>query len=189
MIHGYEIYSILFYSIHKKCEVNFCQFLHFFSETVSCTLSLLFCLITERFNTENYSKRKYSYDKCVPKFCQQYQDSPSSSKLFVLKLYKNGIKLGQLPIGRDINQSTCSHQKLSNASKQDSACVKMFLGDQLCQCSTKTLMMETEEISETLVFSSTLTWLIARENFSPFIHRESLKSYIRPRLTMKMSLY
>jgi hypothetical protein len=31
---------------------------------------------------------------------------------------------------------------------------------------TSTLMMETEEISETLVFSSTLTRLISREDFS-----------------------
>jgi hypothetical protein len=43
---------------------------------------------------------------------------------------------------------------------------------------TTTLMMETEEISEALVFSSTLTRLIARENFTALIRRESFKSYI-----------
>jgi hypothetical protein len=37
---------------------------------------------------------------------------------------------------------------------------------------TSTLMLETE-ISETLVFNSTLTRLIAREYFSTFISRES----------------
>jgi hypothetical protein len=42
---------------------------------------------------------------------------------------------------------------------------------------TLTLLMKTEEISETLVLNSTLTWLIAREYFSTFIHYESLKSY------------
>jgi hypothetical protein len=36
-----------------------------------------------------------------------------------------------------------------------------------------------EEISETLVFSSSLIRLIAREDFSTSIHRESFKSYIR----------
>jgi hypothetical protein len=42
-----------------------------------------------------------------------------------------------------------------------------------------TLLMETNKISETLVFNSTLTWLIARENYSTFICHESFKSYIR----------
>jgi hypothetical protein len=42
---------------------------------------------------------------------------------------------------------------------------------------TSTLMKETE-ISETLVSSSTLTWLIAQEHFSTFIHCESFRSYI-----------
>jgi hypothetical protein len=41
-----------------------------------------------------------------------------------------------------------------------------------------TVMMEAEEISETLVFSSTLTRLIAREHFSAFIRCENFKSYI-----------
>jgi hypothetical protein len=39
-------------------------------------------------------------------------------------------------------------------------------------------MMEMEEMSEMLVFSSTLTGLIAQEDFSTFICGESLKSYI-----------
>jgi hypothetical protein len=38
--------------------------------------------------------------------------------------------------------------------------------------------METEEISKTLVFNSPLTWLIAEEDFSTFIHGESFKSCI-----------
>jgi hypothetical protein len=38
--------------------------------------------------------------------------------------------------------------------------------------------MEIELASETLVFNSTLTRLIAREDFIAFIRRESLKSYI-----------
>jgi hypothetical protein len=43
---------------------------------------------------------------------------------------------------------------------------------------TLTLMMETEPVSETLDFNSALAWLIAREDFIPFIHHESFKSYI-----------
>jgi hypothetical protein len=43
---------------------------------------------------------------------------------------------------------------------------------------TSTLMMETEKIRETLVSNSTLTWLIALEDFSICIRRESFKSYI-----------
>lgn len=42
---------------------------------------------------------------------------------------------------------------------------------------TQTLMMETEVISETLVFSLTLTQLIAWENFSTFIRHENFKSH------------
>jgi hypothetical protein len=38
--------------------------------------------------------------------------------------------------------------------------------------------METKEISETSVFSSTLTRLMAREDFSTFILHERFKSYI-----------
>jgi hypothetical protein len=38
-------------------------------------------------------------------------------------------------------------------------------------------MMETEEISETLVFSSILTWLIAQEDFSTFVIHDSFRSY------------
>jgi hypothetical protein len=37
-------------------------------------------------------------------------------------------------------------------------------------------MMELE-ISETLLFNSTLTWLTAQENFRTFICHESFKSY------------
>jgi hypothetical protein len=41
-------------------------------------------------------------------------------------------------------------------------------------------MMEAEEISETLLFGSTLTLLISPEEFlSIFFRRESLKSYIK----------
>jgi hypothetical protein len=57
-------------------------------------------------------------------------------------------------------------------------------------------MMETEEISDTLVFSSILTRLIAREDFSTFILCESFRSYIinlgavmaRHILTLRQSL-
>jgi hypothetical protein len=42
---------------------------------------------------------------------------------------------------------------------------------------TLTLMMKSELISKTLVFNRTLMWLIARENFTAFIRRESFKSY------------
>jgi hypothetical protein len=38
------------------------------------------------------------------------------------------------------------------------------------------LMTETD-ISETLVFNSTLVWLIASEDFSAFIRRERFKLY------------
>jgi hypothetical protein len=38
-------------------------------------------------------------------------------------------------------------------------------------------MMETELVSETLVFGATLTRLIARDDFITFMRRESLKSY------------
>jgi hypothetical protein len=41
-----------------------------------------------------------------------------------------------------------------------------------------TLMMETELVSETLVFNSKLTRLMAREDFITFMRRESFKSYI-----------
>lgn len=41
-----------------------------------------------------------------------------------------------------------------------------------------TLIMKTEDISETSVFSSTLTRLIARKNFRDCIRRESFKHYI-----------
>jgi hypothetical protein len=42
---------------------------------------------------------------------------------------------------------------------------------------TSTLMMETGETSEMLIFISTLTRLIARENFSAVFLRENFKSY------------
>jgi hypothetical protein len=41
---------------------------------------------------------------------------------------------------------------------------------------TSTLMLEAEEIPETLVFNSMLTRLFAQEYFSTFIRRESFKS-------------
>jgi hypothetical protein len=37
--------------------------------------------------------------------------------------------------------------------------------------------METEEIAQTFVFNQTLARLIARGDFSIFIHQESFKSY------------
>jgi hypothetical protein len=40
------------------------------------------------------------------------------------------------------------------------------------------LMMEADEIPETLVFNSTSTRLIARDGFSTYIRRENFKSYI-----------
>jgi hypothetical protein len=46
--------------------------------------------------------------------------------------------------------------------------------------SESTLMMQTEELSETLVFKSALTRLIAQEDFSTLILRESFKSYGLP---------
>jgi hypothetical protein len=39
-------------------------------------------------------------------------------------------------------------------------------------------MMETERVSETLVFNSELTRLITREDFIAFVRRESFKSYM-----------
>jgi hypothetical protein len=39
------------------------------------------------------------------------------------------------------------------------------------------MITENEEIPETSVFSSTLPWQIAREDFSAFIRRENFKSY------------
>jgi hypothetical protein len=50
---------------------------------------------------------------------------------------------------------------------------------------TSNLMMETEEMSETLVFSSTLSRLIAREDFSSFIRRESFKSYVMVKMIIQ----
>jgi hypothetical protein len=50
--------------------------------------------------------------------------------------------------------------------------------------------METELVSETLVFNSTLTRLIARENFITFMRRESLKSYkIKSTLNSRNACY
>jgi hypothetical protein len=43
---------------------------------------------------------------------------------------------------------------------------------------TLTLMMETEGVSETLVFNSDLTWLFTREENIAFIRHESFKSSI-----------
>jgi hypothetical protein len=43
---------------------------------------------------------------------------------------------------------------------------------------TSTLMMETEIVSETLVFVLSLTRLNARESFITLIRRENFKSYI-----------
>jgi hypothetical protein len=43
--------------------------------------------------------------------------------------------------------------------------------------SALTLILEKEQVSETLVFNSALTWLIAREDFIAFICSESFKSY------------
>jgi hypothetical protein len=43
---------------------------------------------------------------------------------------------------------------------------------------TLTLMMEYKRVSETLIFNSALTRMIAREDFIAFICRESFKSYI-----------
>jgi hypothetical protein len=62
---------------------------------------------------------------------------------------------------------------------------KQRSGDQSCQCCVKTnvseidvtLMMATENISETLVLNSTLTRLTTRDDFSTFIRRESFKSH------------
>jgi hypothetical protein len=39
-----------------------------------------------------------------------------------------------------------------------------------------TMMIKEEHVSETLVFSSTTTWLIAQDNFNEFICCESFKS-------------
>jgi hypothetical protein len=41
---------------------------------------------------------------------------------------------------------------------------------------TLTLMMEKEQVSETLLFNSALTRLITLEDFIAFIRRESFKS-------------
>jgi hypothetical protein len=43
---------------------------------------------------------------------------------------------------------------------------------------TSTLMIETEIVSETLVFDLSLTRLNARESFITLIRRENFKSYI-----------
>jgi hypothetical protein len=43
----------------------------------------------------------------------------------------------------------------------------------------KTNVSGTKKVSETFVFSSTLTWLITRKEFSTFIRREIFKSYIQ----------
>jgi hypothetical protein len=43
-------------------------------------------------------------------------------------------------------------------------------------------MMQTEELSEKFVFKSTLTRLVAQEDFSTLIRRESCKSYVLPTL-------
>jgi hypothetical protein len=40
----------------------------------------------------------------------------------------------------------------------------------------KTVVSETEQVSESLIFSSTMTRLVARKYFNAFICRESFKS-------------
>jgi hypothetical protein len=74
-------------------------------------------------------------------------------------------------------------------------CYKILSGDQPRQCWVKniisetssvsiirarhlTMMMETEQVSETLVFDSTLMQLIAPEDFITFMCHENFKSYI-----------
>jgi hypothetical protein len=49
---------------------------------------------------------------------------------------------------------------------------------EISSVSIATLMMETAEISETLISNSTLTWLIAPEEFSTVISSESFKYLI-----------
>jgi hypothetical protein len=52
---------------------------------------------------------------------------------------------------------------------------------------TLTLMKEMEDISDTLVFNSTLTWLIAREDFSIIIRPESSESYKQEQISFMIS--
>jgi hypothetical protein len=68
-----------------------------------------------------------------------------------------------------------------------------YISTHCCQAITIeiniTLMMETEEISVTLVFNSTMTRLIAREHFSTYFEcSESFKFYKRYRLTFCIHL-
>jgi hypothetical protein len=55
---------------------------------------------------------------------------------------------------------------------------RLTVGRNVTPFATSTLMMETEEMNEALVFSSALTQLIAREKFSTLVRRESFKSYL-----------
>jgi hypothetical protein len=52
--------------------------------------------------------------------------------------------------------------------------------DRTSPFTTSTLMVEIVEIPERVLFSSTLTRLITRENFSTFIGHENINSYITP---------
>jgi hypothetical protein len=58
----------------------------------------------------------------------------------------------------------------------------------ICSFITSTLMMETEELYKILDFNSTLTRLMAWEDFSTFIHQESFKSYITICYIIKVKL-
>jgi hypothetical protein len=81
-----------------------------------------------------------------------------------------------------------------NVRKDDTATflvtwAKNFLSDWPYQCWVKNrrfgdlhlhrqVTMETQEISETMVLNPTLTWLIAQEDFTSCIRRESFKCYV-----------
>jgi hypothetical protein len=55
--------------------------------------------------------------------------------------------------------------------------------------SVSTLMMETKEISETLLLNSTLKQLVAREYFTKFIRRESFNFYINLYFIFSFEIY
>jgi hypothetical protein len=75
----------------------------------------------------------------------------------------------------------CLQQKgLCGELSYITVCTSLSNVRQICICvndvwsfNTSTLMLETDKVSETLVFNSALTWLIAPRYFSTFISRKS----------------
>jgi hypothetical protein len=122
----------------------------------------------------------------------------SYSDIYQTKLVR--INTGESMLKRIQNNQQTGHQVKRHSDRLDSngsphtltlpSCWIVCQQDEVLICqtgmyisnarsfTTLTLIMEMEEISETLVCNSTLTWLIAQEDFSTFICRKRFKYYI-----------